>query len=88
MPRALRVIPGPVTVYTATANHVEGPPLALSHYGAWLERETIKLPDKSRVRRRGFRTMRENLAIVSSQNMALIDSMKPTDLSAERKGIK
>ncbi|XP_074491224.1 regulator of G-protein signaling 2 [Sebastes fasciatus] len=32
--------------------------------------------------------MRENLAIVSSQNMALIDSMKPTDLSAERKGIK
>ncbi|XP_041862077.1 regulator of G-protein signaling 2-like [Melanotaenia boesemani] len=32
--------------------------------------------------------MRENLTSVSSLNMAFTDSMKPTDLSADKKGIK
>ncbi|XP_012707843.2 regulator of G-protein signaling 2 [Fundulus heteroclitus] len=32
--------------------------------------------------------MRENLGSMSSQSMALTDSMKPSDLSADKKGIK
>lgn len=90
LPQALRDIPGQVTVYTARANHVKDLSLLVRPspvtLGGW--RDTIKLPDRLRGRRRGDWTMRKNLTSVSSQSMAFTDCMKPTDLSTEKKGIK
>lgn len=45
--------------------------------------ETIKLPDEPRGSRRGERAMRENLS-----SMALPHSLAPTDLLADKKGMK
>lgn len=90
LPQALRDIPGQVTVYTARANHIKDLSLLVRPspvtLGGW--RDTIKLPDRLRGRRRGDWTMRKNLTSVSSQSMAFTDCMKPTDLSTEKKGIK
>ncbi|CAJ1061160.1 regulator of G-protein signaling 2 [Xyrichtys novacula] len=92
--RPLRVIPGQVTVYTARANHVtdlsaQAPPPRASYAAGCGRSEAIKPPDKPRGRQRGERNMREDpAALITSQNMAFTDCMKPTDLSAEKKGIK
>ncbi len=60
----------------------QGPPLACHTLLGWSE--TIKLPDKSRGRRRGDRIMRENVPRASFQSMAFTDCMKPTSLSTEK----